>query len=436
MSDTRYPSAQEGVMLLREAMQTANTGNPERALEILQQAERTHQKLQGSNLVKAGIFLRMSRYQDAKHAAQAELKHDPSSKDAKYLLSHVDVLLRQHKSTSANLSTPFGEVDQEFKPGFLTGKTQSTQPKRSAKTVDLRPIVKVLESKEFSVVLREVGKLKANRLSCENLDYLRALAFFGMNRPYDGLEAIREELRLFPNNQNALELLKRIQQDRPELNTAKNDDEVFSEVYSLIRPYTMLSEARLFSIYTLGRKVFEEDIPGVIVECGVAGGGSSALLAYLSKLFGNSRKVYAFDSYEGMPQPTEEDIHDGVTAESTGWGSGTCAGPVESLMEIGGKLGVEDILVPVKGYYEDTLPEWKHRLPEIAFLHADADWYQSTKEIFSHLYDKIHPRGFIQIDDFGYWEGCRKAVIEFEVERGIKLDLNKIDDTGVWCRKA
>jgi predicted O-methyltransferase YrrM len=68
-------------------------------------------------------------------------------------------------------------------------------------------------------------------------------------------------------------------------------------------------------------------------------------------------------------------------------------------------------------------------------LHMDGDWYESTKAILNNLYDHVVNDGFVQVDDYGYWEGCRKAIHEFESLRKIKFDINNIDGTGVWFQR-
>ena len=71
----------------------------------------------------------------------------------------------------------------------------------------------------------------------------------------------------------------------------------------------------------------------------------------------------------------------------------------------------------------------------IAFLHMDGDWYESTKAILYNFYGRIINYGLVQIDDYGYWEGCRKAIHEFEKLNNLTFILNKIDGTGVWLEK-
>jgi predicted SAM-dependent methyltransferase len=106
------------------------------------------------------------------------------------------------------------------------------------------------------------------------------------------------------------------------------------------------------------------------------------------------------------------------------------------LREICAKIGVSEIIQTVKGYFQDTLPGMQNKIGIISLLHMDGDWYESTKTILSNLYDRVVDDGLIQVDDYGFWEGCRKAIHEFEVKRDIKFQINNIDNTGIWFSKS
>jgi predicted O-methyltransferase YrrM len=208
-----------------------------------------------------------------------------------------------------------------------------------------------------------------------------------------------------------------------------------SRVLEKVKSFTLLGFERLWSLYSLAKQVCEEDIPGNFVECGVCRGGSSALLAWVIKNYSRRpRKLYAFDTFSGMPDPTEVDRdYRGVASNDTGFGSGALAAPIsENLEVIAKELGVWDLIVPVPGLFADTLPTYREQVGEIALLHADADWYQSTMDIFHHFYGQVHSQGFIQIDDYGHWQGCWKAVHDFEQEIGAFFRLHSVDYTGVW----
>ncbi len=81
------------------------------------------------------------------------------------------------------------------------------------------------------------------------------------------------------------------------------------------------------------------------------------------------------------------------------------------------------------------LPEKRDDVGRIAFLHMDGDWYESTRAIIDNLYDRVVDGGFIQVDDYGFWRGCKKALQEFQSSRNLRFELRPIDGTGVWFRK-
>ncbi|MGB3267261.1 MAG: TylF/MycF/NovP-related O-methyltransferase [Microcoleus sp.] len=219
--------------------------------------------------------------------------------------------------------------------------------------------------------------------------------------------------------------------------SVQTSPENFKNILSIVRPYTLLSESRLFSLYCLTKQICVEDLPGNFVECGTCKGGSAALMAFVIKHYSRRPRVlYAFDTFEGMPAPTEIDKHQGIPANLTDFGEGTLKAAIsENLDKICELLQVSNIVIPVKGLFAQTLPKYKSAIGSIAFLHADGDWYESTMEIFNTLYDSVIVNGLIQVDDYGHWEGCKQAVHDFEKMKGESFSLHTIDETGVWFQK-
>lgn len=200
----------------------------------------------------------------------------------------------------------------------------------------------------------------------------------------------------------------------------------FLEIFNFVRPYTLLSEERLFSLYSLARQICLQDIPGNFVECGTCKGGSAALLAIVIQRYSlRPRLVYVFDAFEGMPE------------NLTKFGVGTLKAPINEYLDtICKSLKVENIIIHVKGSFSQTLPKYKLEIGEIALLHANEYCYESTMDIFTNLYDTVVNKGLIQIDDYGHCEGTKKAIDEFQYLRSEQFKLNKIDYTGVWFQKS
>jgi len=298
----------------------------------------------------------------------------------------------------------------------------------------LTELVQLCQARRHEEILGWLGRLKARPERAEGADYLRALFFLDQGQELGALEALKEEVRWFPGHSAAAELLQELTRRHP-VKVSAGDPE-FRELAAQVRPYTMLSEARLLSLATLARTVCAENLPGQFVECGVAAGGSSALLAALIRRHSRQpRRLFAFDTFAGMPVAGALDTHAGVAADQTGWGTGTCAAPEASVREACRQLGVEDLLVPVRGLFGDTLPLQRERIGPIALLHMDGDWYDSTRDILENLFDQVVPGGGIQVDDYGHWDGCKKAIHEFAQKHQLHFQFNRIDETGVWFRK-
>lgn len=203
----------------------------------------------------------------------------------------------------------------------------------------------------------------------------------------------------------------------------------FSVLFRQVQPYTMCSSARLRGLYRAARHVAENHIAGDLVECGSAKGGSAAFMALTSRHLGERRKIWLFDTFEGLPAPTADDPDYEVASLFTG----DCVGTLNEVQALFERLRIAADAEFVKGLFQETLH--KSRIPAIAVLHIDGDWYESVKVCLDELYDKVTPGGVIQFDDYGYWKGARKAVDEFFELRRIDLPLLRLDYSGRFLIK-
>lgn len=179
---------------------------------------------------------------------------------------------------------------------------------------------------------------------------------------------------------------------------------------------TMLSRRRLNSLYF---HCSDPALPaGSFVECGVARGGSLALMSFVSR---GKRQVWGFDSFEGMPELTTAD-----RAEGQEWVGYRCSGPegVAEAWRTLRRFHVSGAWVRlVRGWFEDTLPQNVANLTPIAVLRLDSDWYQSTLFCLETLYRAVAPGGLVIVDDYHTFAGCRNAVDEFRERNGIASEL-------------
>jgi O-methyltransferase len=209
------------------------------------------------------------------------------------------------------------------------------------------------------------------------------------------------------------------------------------------RPYTMASPQRLVATMDAVEHVVSSDIGGALVECGVWRGGSVlAMVLTLIRLGVDNRNVYLYDTFEGMTEPTAADTSqfDGSALEA--WRRAAASG--ERVWDgwfgadVFGLDQVEQLLVGtgyprarlhfIAGPVEETLPD---RAPDtIAVLRLDTDWYESTRHELEHLYPRLRVGGVLLVDDYGHWEGARRAVDEYFEDHGGRPLLARTDYTG------
>lgn len=208
-----------------------------------------------------------------------------------------------------------------------------------------------------------------------------------------------------------------------------------------VRPYTMVPYKGIDNLYKLCTFVNEHNIGGDFVECGVFNGGCAALMAALANSGTLPRIVWLFDSFEGLPEPTAKD---GGKAIEYSHGKmdgcmnsiGECVGSMDNVKKVMNIAGIpSNKFNIIKGWFQDTLPKLSKSIPSIAILRLDGDWYESTKVCLDNLYDRVTKGGFIIIDDYGCWEGCKKAVDDFLSKHEIEVSLHNVDDHIYYFRK-
>ena len=214
----------------------------------------------------------------------------------------------------------------------------------------------------------------------------------------------------------------------------------------LVAKFTMTSRQRLWSLVNSIGYLHEHRIDGDLVECGVWRGGSMMAAAYELLRRSDLRDLWLFDTFSGMSEPTPIDRRTGEEAESahSRWRREQ-EGPVNqwcyaSLEDVSANLRSTGYPVErmhfVKGRVEDTL-RGERRLPEaIALLRLDTDWYESTLVELEVLYPRLVDRGVLIIDDYGEWQGARRAVDEYFERLGPRPLLHYIDRTGRIAIKA
>jgi predicted O-methyltransferase YrrM len=205
----------------------------------------------------------------------------------------------------------------------------------------------------------------------------------------------------------------------------------------IIKRNTMTTPIRCKKLWNLCKEIMRANVQGDFIECGVWRGGSAGIMAQaiLKHDPSGTRTLHLFDSFEGLPEPTEED---GLMAAeySIGANSGCKAG-IDIVRELLlKKIGFPERQIKFhQGWFQETIPVAWSDPAQIAVLRLDGDWYDSTKICFEHLYDRVSSGGVILLDDYFCWEGCRKATDEFRAAKGVEDPIVRIDaDSGYWIK--
>ncbi len=204
-------------------------------------------------------------------------------------------------------------------------------------------------------------------------------------------------------------------------------------------PHTMGGPLALENAFDIVWKVDAEQVPGALVECGVAEGGTAAMMAMANLASGAPRREkWLFDSFEGLPDPTEEDyVGDRAGLFIRPLSKGDCRGTVEQVNRLMFDLlgfRPEEVRL-VKGWFQDTVPAHRDRIGPISVLRLDGDWYESTKIPLENFYDLISPGGVVIIDDYATCYGSQRATDEFRESRDIASPLNPDGRGGAWFQK-
>jgi len=180
--------------------------------------------------------------------------------------------------------------------------------------------------------------------------------------------------------------------------------------------YAAMSRARLYAVVKAVQYVHRNELPGSVAICGVARGGCALAVARAFRNVGVlDRRIWLYDTFDGKSRHDYDDYE--VSRDY-----------VAEILEKRCPQYDQSAFVYVEGMVEDTIPQ---RVPDaISILHLDTDWYESTKHELIHLWPRLVAGGVVLIDDYGCWDGARRAVDEYIEENNIRLLLTPVDYTG------
>jgi hypothetical protein len=141
------------------------------------------------------------------------------------------------------------------------------------------------------------------------------------------------------------------------------------------------------------------NIPGDMVEFGVAYGASARIIAE----YGNGRTLHLFDTFSGLPKPTEHD--------SPRFSEGSYSCSLESVQQYLAGLPCRYY----KGFFPGTAAPVENTT--FSFVHLDVDLYESTLEGLKFFYPRM-ARGAVLIShDYQSADGVDKAFAEFFADK-------------------
>jgi hypothetical protein len=212
------------------------------------------------------------------------------------------------------------------------------------------------------------------------------------------------------------------------------------EAMLVAKKFSMTSYERLWATCSAVKYIKKNDIEGDFVECGVWRGGNSILMALIAKNLGiNNKRFFLYDTFEGMTDPSfiDKDLS-GVYAKDL----------LKSTKKVNGNniwciAGLDDVknnflkssypleLVNfIKGDVAETLRKEENLPDKISLLRLDTDWYESTKVELEVLFPLLVKGGVCIIDDYGHWQGAKKAVDEYFIRQNFFPLMNVTDYTG------
>lgn len=214
-------------------------------------------------------------------------------------------------------------------------------------------------------------------------------------------------------------------------------------ILAMVRPYTMTPDIRLLNTLSAVDHVEKNNIAGAFVECGVWRGGNTmaAALGFLRRGSWN-RELYLYDTFDGMTAPTAVDtdtsgkpaaeyLRETAKNKDNHYWAYCPLDDVKANMTVTGypEEKVHFVVGPVEETIPNTLPD------KIAVLRLDTDWYSSTIHELVHLYPRLSPGGILILDDYGTWDGARKAVDEYFSKLAEPPTLESIDGMAMTCVK-
>eukprot|EP00741_Cyanophora_paradoxa_P015404 tig00020878_g14868.t1 len=199
------------------------------------------------------------------------------------------------------------------------------------------------------------------------------------------------------------------------------------------RAVSMLSAKRLDNVQQLLESCLRDGVPGDFVEAGVWRGGTCIVARAVLKAYGvKDRSVWVADSFEGLPEPTQE-VDKVMHSMPAICAAGHLRADEADVRRNFERFGLLDDQVKfLKGWFDRSLPG---PIKQLAVLRLDGDYYESTYPVLEALYPLLSPGGYVIVDDWGIadWCAARQATEDYRRKHGIEEPLVEADwHTSYW----
>jgi hypothetical protein len=190
--------------------------------------------------------------------------------------------------------------------------------------------------------------------------------------------------------------------------------------------------------------ILKNNIPGVLIECGVHEGAQPML--WIQKLleYGcTDRDIYLYDTFTGMTEPGKEDYsvpgslmyNCPVDVTYHEWEKNQrdthnewCYGSLQLVKDNLYKFPYpKERIHFIQGDVCKTLQDPSYVPDKIALLRMDTDWYESSKAEMDYLYPKVIPGGMVIMDDYFHWNGQRKATDDYLKLHNISCSITRVN---------
>ncbi|CAD5923770.1 TylF/MycF/NovP-related O-methyltransferase [Planktothrix agardhii] len=213
------------------------------------------------------------------------------------------------------------------------------------------------------------------------------------------------------NPENTTKIFEKLGITSEKKGTPKLGYPVFNINFIRSNIFSVLSKLKFFHTCLNPRKVAllalalcqTRSVEGSVIEVGTYMGGASVFMGMLLKEWSDPRKIHIFDTFEGLPTPSQED-HDcqfkqGDFKETS----------YEFVQEYVREYKLDSTITLYKGLVQEKIPILWRKEKQVSLALIDTDYYTGAFESLVQIIPQMSRNGIIVIDDYSF-SGITKAI--------------------------